>query len=35
MSERNLLPSSSAKLGKGHIVQEGGKWVREDTGGDH
>jgi hypothetical protein len=23
---RNLLPSSSAKLGKVHIVQEGEKW---------
>jgi hypothetical protein len=31
---RNLLPSSSTKLGKVHIVQEGGKWVREDTRGD-
>jgi hypothetical protein len=28
---RNLLPSSSGKLGKVCTVQEGGKWVREDT----
>jgi hypothetical protein len=25
---RNLLPSSSSKLGKVHIVKEGEKWVR-------
>jgi len=30
---RNLLPSSSAKLGKVHIVQEGVKLVRENTRG--